>query len=249
MGFTGLLGASAPSNRGTKNMKHYTAEQWSDFARGLVTGNSKSAMASHLDLCQPCAEQARLWQRVSSVSQRQPTPEPPADLVRSAKALMATQKIHAPAPPAIGKLLFDSLLAPAAAGTRSAGAWPRQLLFGIGDHRIDLRMEPKIDAEKVAIIGQVLDSAHPDQVLSNIPISLHFGKKMLACSETNGTGEFELECDLLGRLELRATLPHGQLLLVSLVEPTVSPSATDLYSADSKGIRNTRREQTARKRN
>jgi hypothetical protein len=226
-------------------MKHYTAEQWSDFARGIVAGKNKVAMQHHLDGCKQCSEEASLWVRVASVAKREEAPEPPAHLVRTAKALMGMESLHAPAQPAVAKLLFDSMLAPAAAGVRSAaGTGPRQLLFGVGDHRIDLRMEPKIDADKVAIIGQVLDSAHPDQVFSKIPVSLHLGKKMLACAETNGIGEFELECDLLGRLELRATLPHGQLISVSLIEPT-SP-----YSADSKEASSSSREPRGpRKRN
>jgi hypothetical protein len=232
-------------------MKHYTAEQWSDFARGVVAGVGKAAMQHHLDGCNKCAEQARLWHRVASVAKRQQVPEPPAHMVRSAKALLGMENLRAPAKPTVAELLFDSMLAPAAAGARSAAAdWPRQLLFGVGDHRIDLRMEPKMDADKVAIIGQVLDSAHPDEVFSKIPVSLHLGKRMLACAETNGIGEFELECDLLGRLELRATLPHGQLISLWLAEPATTPAAEPPYPIDSKQERRARREgRSSRKRN
>jgi hypothetical protein len=215
-------------------MKHYTAEQWADFARGLVAGHSKSMMKKHLDSgCQRCAGEISLWQSVAQTAKRQEAIDPPAGVVRNAKALMGLQKLHAPAKPTAAKLLFDSMLAPAAAGARSAGtSWPRQLLFGVGDHRIDLRMEPRIDAEKVAIVGQVLDSANPDKMFSKIPVSLHFGEKLLAYSETNGFGEFELECDLIGRLELRATLPHGQLISVSLIEQTAQAGAFP-YLSDS----------------
>jgi hypothetical protein len=215
-------------------MKHYTAEQWADFARGLVTEKDKPVMQSHVDSCKKCASELSLWQRVTDAAKRQGAAEPPADLVRSAKALMAMQSVHAPARPIVAKLLFDSMLAPVAAGVRSAATWPRQLLFGVGDHRIDLRLEPKIDAEKVAIIGQVLDSANPHQLFSKIPVSLHLGNRMLARSETNGFGEFELECDLIGRLELRATLPHGQLISVSLIEPAAQPVVEFPYPTDSK---------------
>jgi hypothetical protein len=212
---------------------------------------SKAAMQRHLDGCKECAEEASLWHRVASVAKRQQVPEPPAHWVRSAKALMGMENLHAAAKPTVAKLLFDSLLAPAAAGTRSAaGAWPRQLLFGVGDHRIDLRIEPKIDLDKVAIMGQVLDSAHPDQVFSKIPVSLHLGKRMLACAETNGIGEFELECDLRDRLELRAVLPHGQLISLWLVEPATTPAAEPSYPTDSKQERKASGEgQSRRKRN
>ncbi|HXA57286.1 MAG TPA: hypothetical protein VNU84_07585 [Candidatus Acidoferrum sp.] len=217
-------------------MKHYTSEQWADFARDVVKGNDKVLMQQHLDGgCRNCAKELGLWQRVSVVARRQSTAEPSEGAVRYAKAMFAAGGHRAAATetvPLVGQLLFDSLRAPALAGVRSAVAQgPRQLLFGIGDHRIDLRLEPQFNSDKVAIIGQVLDSGNPDQVLSKIPVSLHRADKVVAASETNHYGEFQLECDLVGRLELRAMLPQGQEISVSLIEPA-APKAPELPYVD-----------------
>jgi hypothetical protein len=205
-------------------MKHYTTEQWADFARGLVEGNSKLLMQKHLDGgCGECAHDAKLWARVSELAKRQPAVELSEGAVRYAKAVFAGEKPQAKREqaPGLAQLLFDSFMAPATAGVRSAAmAGSRQMLFGLGDHRIDLRMEPQLDSDKVTIMGQLLDSANPSQNFGKVPVSLHLGNKLVATSETNDLGEFHLECQLPGRLQLSATLPEGQKISVSLVEPT-----------------------------
>jgi hypothetical protein len=220
-------------------MKHYTSEEWADYARDVVKGSLKSMMQKHLEGgCRNCAKELGLWQRVSAVAKRQEATVPSEGAVRYAKSMFSARGHRAPASeaaPVAAQLLFDSLRAPAPAGVRSsAPAGPRQLLFGLGDHRIDLRMEPQFNSDKVAIIGQVLDSGNPDQVLSKVPVSLHLANKVIAASETNHFGEFQLECDLVGRLELRAMLPHGKEISVSLIEPAAPVVPALPYVVDSK---------------
>jgi hypothetical protein len=216
-------------------MKHYTSEQWADFARGLVNGKDKILMREHLDCgCGSCASEAGLWKRVSETAKRQPNLELSEGAVRYAKAAFGAHRPQSQekAAPAVAQLLFDSLMAPAMAGVRSAAVGPRQMLFGLGDHRIDLRMEPQLDSDKVMIIGQLLDSAKPTQSFGKVHISLHLGNKLVAVSETNELGEFQLECELRGRLQLSATLPHGQEISVSLIEPAQSELQDHPYLAD-----------------
>jgi hypothetical protein len=216
-------------------MKHYTTEQWADFARGLVAGNDKMLMQKHLDGCEQCTGEMTLWKRVSDVAKQQPAIELSEGAVRYAKAVFAAQKPQAEteAAPTMAQLLFDSLMAPATAGVRSAAmAGSRQMLFGLGDHRIDLRMEPQLDSDRVTIMGQLLDSANPSQSFGKVPVHLHLGNKLVATSETNDLGEFHLECQLAGRLQLSATLPQGQKISVSLVEPTQKDSQDHPYLTD-----------------
>ena len=44
----------------------------------------------------------------------------------------------------LAEVLFDSSLEPLPVGVRSAASSSRQLLFGVEDLRIDLRLEPKM---------------------------------------------------------------------------------------------------------
>jgi hypothetical protein len=226
-------------------MKHFTMKEWVDFARGAVGKDAKFKMQNHLDSgCQECAKEARLWQHVNHTAKREAQSEPPEAAIRIAKALMATSGFRdtEKAGRAIAQLIFDSFKVPLAVGVRSESKGPRQLLYGAGNHRIDLRMEPQADSEKVVIIGQVLDSSNPDQMLSKVPISLHIGTKRVATSETNHLGEFQLECELAGRLELRATLPQGNEIKLSLVEPTAPGSKESTHLYDLKRVKKTLRE-------
>src|ERR1700740_2911520 len=131
-------------------MEHFKPEQWADFVRGLVEERDKSIMDSHLRECKECLSELTLWQRVSETAKRQLSSDPCDAAVRNAKAMFADYKIRVArqAEPTIARLLFDSFTAPAMAGVRSATSGPRQLLFGLGDHRIDLRIEPQTGTDK-----------------------------------------------------------------------------------------------------
>ncbi len=216
-------------------MKHFTPEQWADFARGLVGKKDKSLMQNHLEECKECEKEASLWWRVVQTARHQTTVEPSEGAVRYAKAIFAANRPSEQARESFAQLLFDSMKTPALAGVRSATTGPRQMLFGLGDHRIDLRMEPQIDTDNVMIIGQVLDAANPGRVFRNVPISLHLGDKLVATSQTNEFGEFELECRLAGRLQLSATLPQGQRISLALVEPAAPALDSSSYHSDPKG--------------
>ena len=232
-------------------MKHFTKEEWIDFARDVIQGEAKSFMQSHLDRgCRECAKEATLWARVSQTARREAEFEPPVGAVRVAKAMMATSGLAAAGKSRVtfADLLFDSMHEMPLMGVRSAAPTPRQMLFASGDHRIDLRMEPQLDSDGVAIIGQVLDSANPDRTLRNIPISLHSGKKLVAASETNHLGEFQLTSKLDPKLELRATLPQGQQIRLALIELRAPVREELPYPTQSKDDTETDAEQKKRPR-
>ena len=67
------------------------------------------------------------------------------------------------------ELLFDSFRAPILAGVGLHGAVVRQLLYGSATYRIDVRIEPQIDSEKVVLIGQILNSADPRSASLDVP--------------------------------------------------------------------------------
>lgn len=196
-------------------------------------------MQRHLeDGCRKCAKEAGLWQRVFAAAQRQKIAVPPESAVRTVKSMYAIHGMRTVkrVRGAIAQLLFDSLGAPLPAGVRSTGTSPRQLLYGAGDHRIDVRMEPHSDSDKVSLVGQILDSANPDRGLEEVAVLLLKGRKVLASASTNRFGEFHLHCDLRDRLELRVKLPQGKEVSVRLVDPLSTHSSDDANLADSMGV-------------
>ena len=208
-------------------MRHFSIEDWADFARNVAGANKKEAMQSHLDDgCKKCAQAFGLWRRVSEVAARQATQQDahqlPGSALRQVKGLFAlhTSRNPRPAGRAIVELLFDSFSSPLLAGVRSAGISPRQLLFGAGDYRLDMRFEPQDDSEKVLLVGQILNSSAPENAPVAVPVTLLKGRKVLAKSATNTFGEFQMSCGLEPGLQLTVRLPGEEMLRITLVEPT-----------------------------
>jgi len=221
-------------------MRHFTLEEWADFARGLVEGEQRTAMHSHLDSgCKSCGAVLSLWQRVHGIARRELAYEPPTSAVRNSKAAFTLHRPPETHPKRIqrAKLLFDSFLQPQLAGVRSGDATVRQLLYGSGDYHIDIRIEPQEDSEKVSLVGQVLNANAVDQGLNSAPVVLLQAGRVRAETVTNRFGEFRLECDVKSGLQLRVRLPHGNELRVPVVEPTLTGDETKSQPSDSVEIK------------
>lgn len=214
-------------------MRHYTHLEWADLARGVSSKEDERVMRSHLETgCRKCAKEFAIWERVSLAAKRQLAIEPSQGAVRQAKAMFAVNAIAKPrVKPFLAQLLFDSAASPLAVGVRSTFSGSRQLLFSAGEHRIDLRMDSQAGSQKLAIVGQFLDAARPEKMVDKVPVFLHTGPRIVAAAETNHLGEFQFECDAASGLELRAALPNGHEILVTLIED----SKKGRYSSGSKG--------------
>jgi len=220
-------------------MEHFSMERWVDFARGVVGAQEKTAMQRHLETgCKKCSQAVNLWRGVHQAARHELNFEPPESSVRSIKGTFAT---HGPRPqrrgaPVIAKLLFDSALVSASTGVRSTATTARQLLFGVGAYRVDLRMEPRLDSDKVVVVGQVLHSADPQKGLSALPVSLVKGRTVVDQTVTTGFGEFSLEGDLDGRFHVRVRLPAEDIQL-RLNDPIPSPGLIPPSATDPKELR------------
>jgi hypothetical protein len=161
-------------------------------------------------------------------------------IVRSAFAIQRTAKVEARAPKAaVVELLFDSFRTPVLAGVRSGASHSRQLLYGTATYRIDVRIEPQIDSDKVVLIGQVLNSANPNEKLAEVPVTLWKGRKILAASVTNHQGEFQLESEMDSSFRLMITLPGHREVSLPLIEPTAGLDTKNLQSIDDNELKRT----------
>lgn len=230
-------------------MAHFTLDKWADFARNTLKEKDKQAMQGHLETgCKPCAEALKLWIRVRELTSRERAYDPPADTVRIAKSMFG---IHAgPRKAPLLDLLFDSLLAPSMTGVRSTASIARQLLYAAGAYRIDLRMEPQLDTDRVSILGQILNSADPTRMIEPLPIALIQGSKVISSSKTGAFGEFQLEAKLSDRLQLKLTLPDGVGVQIPLLGPSKAAFGTEVDPPDSKDANasDARRRQGTRKK-
>jgi hypothetical protein len=201
-------------------MTHYSSERWVDYVRNMLKEKDKEAMLAHLESgCKRCSEELNTWTRFRQAASREGAYQPPEGAVRAVKALVVTE--HRPARVRLAQLLFDSLRTPALAGVRSTAAPARVMLYGIGDYRIDLRMETK-PVSRLSIVGQILISSDPAQPAAMVPMALISGSKTLRTLETNEFGEFSCECETEENLRLQFTLPDGTQIKIPLLQPSLS---------------------------
>ena len=220
-------------------MKHFSIEEWADFARGVAARDQQTDMQEHLETgCKQCVNAVSLWKRVHQAARRDAGYEPPDATLRTVKGLYT---IHGK--PAMGakkaafaELLFDSFRAPLQAGVRSSTKDVRQLLYGSGDNRIDLRLEPQADSDKISLVGQLLNSADPARATGAVPVTLLKGRKVVAESATNRFGEFHFEVELEENLQLRVSPPQGPEFSVALVYPREGQAGRS-KTADSRGVK------------
>src|SRR5580765_2591744 len=106
-------------------MKHFTTEEWIDFANEAVAGSRRQEMEKHLrEGCSRCKKMVSLWQKVRQTARAAAESQPPEGAVRIAKAGFAGVRLEGkPArAPGLVELLFDSFLQPQAQGARSSGS-------------------------------------------------------------------------------------------------------------------------------
>jgi hypothetical protein len=193
-------------------MKHYGVAEWVDFARGLVSGEDGLSMRSHLaDGCSECEDLANFCGSLSVVRRQMETSLPPEWLVRSAKAIFP---MHSAVEPQRAfrvpvQLIYDSLLAPEPAGLRATWQVGWQALYRAGDCSLDLRVEPELASSRAAVIGQISNHIAPGSQMENVPVYLKSGKSVVAETRSNRFGEFQMEYEQQGRLQLCVYLEDG----------------------------------------
>jgi hypothetical protein len=189
----------------THTTEHSSEEDWVDFAREQSRPEERGRLQRHLDTgCTRCVKTVRLWKEVLGVADQEASYRPPDEVLRQLKGDFA---LHRPEPllsRAVRRvaLVFDSFRQPLVSGVRAAGVAPRQLLYKAGRYTIRLRLEPASDAERMSIIGQILDEQDPAGTLQDIAVLAVRGSQTLDRTLTNHLGEFLLEPDAAENLQL-----------------------------------------------
>jgi hypothetical protein len=178
-------------------------------------------MQQHLDDgCKTCAAKLETWQSVLAVAGAEISLEPPADVVRLVKSFAVAPK----ASPGV-RLVFDSMLQPATAGVRGSLS-ARQLLYQTDEYYIDLRLEPRREADRACLVGQVVNRAKDkDRLAQGISVSLKTGNLPLAETTVNQYGEFQFE------------FATASDLCISIIRDQASDIVLPLYDAPAKSLK------------
>jgi hypothetical protein len=193
-------------------MSHYGIGQWVDFARDLAPEPDSVSMRNHLaEGCPDCREVEEFFQKLGSVCRNMAGSEAPERVVRYAHAIFPMRQ---PARPKRSlripiQLIYDSLLVPAPAGLRASWQVGWQALYRAGDCSLDLRIEPELQSSRAAVIGQISNHLLPEIEMGNIPVYLKSGKFVVSETLSNRFGEFQMEYEQRGRLQLCVYLDNG----------------------------------------
>ncbi|MGB2621169.1 MAG: hypothetical protein WA857_01335 [Candidatus Acidiferrum sp.] len=200
-------------------MKHFSTEEWIDFVNHMVTSGRQEAMQKHLSTgCKRCKETVSLWQKVSKSAAAEASYQPPADLLRLAKAAFATSNLL-PAQKesqSLIEVLFDSFQQPALAGARSVVIGTRQMLYRADPYQIDIQIEPKPGTNRLLVTGQILDLSNPSMIGRDVQVTISNRRGSSLVAATNQFGEFAGEIENSGDLELSIPGQGEQPIVISL---------------------------------
>jgi hypothetical protein len=193
-------------------MKHFSEASWADFARDLVSPDTRLAMEEHVTSCAACRSSLRIWREVFSLAKNESQFTPPDDVLRVVKSQFLPASM-----PGKGRarLVFDSLLQPAMAGVRGAAS-DRQLLFETDEFYIDLRLEAARDAARARLVGQILNRGNDERAAGGTLVYLHEGRVPVASTTTNHFGEFQLEFETGSGLSIRIGSSKEQPIILPL---------------------------------
>ena len=202
-------------------MDHFKTEDWIDFANQVLSARKQREMADHLEKgCKRCKASAALWQRVHSTATSLKNYEVPESAVRIAKAAFVGANLgrQAGKSASVIEVLFDSFLQPALQGARaSSDSGARQMLYRAEPYQIDLHVEAKPGANRIVVIGQLLDLRNPEAPGSGgVPIMISNLRGNVVHTVTNEFGEFREEIQPSGDLELQITGENDKAVIISL---------------------------------
>ena len=186
-------------------MEYFQEVEWSESVISVASDGPAIAMQERSETCAECyAETAALCQKLAYAAAVQGSYQPAPEIVRVVKAAFATAglapKWHGTGVPM--QLLFDSVLHPATAGTRSSAMRIRQLLYRADPYQIDLQIEFQRDQNRFIVTGQLVDVGDPEMFGRDVQVILSDCHEYIVNTKTNQFGEFRGEVKNSGDLEI-----------------------------------------------
>jgi len=110
-----------------------------DLVEGRLIPDDLADDRSHLVACPRCAAEVAWLERVIGLMRTDTAEQPPAHVVAAAKRLFRPPALAARRQ-LVATLQFDSARTPVALGRRAGAQTERQLLFGVSEYLLDLRV-------------------------------------------------------------------------------------------------------------
>jgi CheY-like chemotaxis protein len=114
------------------------------------------------------------------------------------------------------RLMSDSFRDPLPIGVRGLHDGSRGLLYAAGSLRVDLLIEPEASSNRLALTGQILDSAMPDRKFCGVSVTLRGWKGPVAQAAAEEFGEFRLEFNFESNVSLEVRIDETNCITVAL---------------------------------
>ncbi len=135
----------------------------------------------------------------------------------------------------MARLISDSFRDPRPAGVRAPQNRNRRLLYASGSLRVDLSVEPGDGSNRIALTGQILDSAKRDRSFAGVPVKLNGWKGPSAQATAGEFGEFHFDFNFepIVSLEIRIAEDHCIAIPLPALERPVE-ERQDIRSSSSR---------------
>src|SRR5713101_1435977 len=116
----------------------------------------------------------------------------------------------------VARLISDSFRDPLPAGVRGLHDRSRRLLYAAGSLRVDLLIEVEAGSKRLALVGQILDSAKPDRRFDGVPVTLQGWKGLVAQTAAEEFGEFHLDFNFESSVSLEIRIAETNCITIPL---------------------------------
>jgi hypothetical protein len=204
-------------------MEHFPAGDWIDFARGVLPADRADLIQAHLRRdCSECRRSSEIWGLVVSFSAKDY--RPPDDVVNAVKAAYfpARPERWLPQIAEVARLIFDSFKEPELAMVRAPFPSSRLLVHEATPFTIDLRLDSDPRRNRISLMGQILNSGHPDKSAGKIDVILLSGDRLVQKTSANAAGEFDLELAPEDNMQLFVNIRGQRAIGIALPDMHIS---------------------------
>lgn len=207
-------------------MEHFQDTAWADYVRGVTSEPQTAAMTAHLGTsCHRCQQTIRAFGALARLALTETEEIPPEHVLHNARAIFALLRPDSVQvlPRFYGSLMYDSFRTPLPAGVRSGQPISRQVLYEAGPYWIDLRLDHERGSRRAWLTGQIAsgDASHR---IDGLAVSLTIAGNVAAQASTNAAGEFQLDYEPGGQVQLRIDgLPDDRIELPALSQDDDPP--------------------------
>jgi hypothetical protein len=175
-------------------MNHFSSELFADLARGVLLQEDANDMLRHVANCSKCRQIYEMWRALVEITRKEKDFRPNVESVRRAKAHYGMLKVYNPGRKTRASLVFDSFRQHALAGVRNSVVTNRRLHYEAGALSIDIELQKEAsEPNRFHVIGQVLNTARPDQQAVDFHVLLWRGRRFVTSTTSSPLGEFQFE--------------------------------------------------------